>query len=155
MKKIIILFFISFWMCTFSQLKKENAYKRLVDSAIVIKSKNLYYHYKDLNNKINNIYVLDENSSPVKLENVKTSIPLQTIDIRDLKNRKLLKKGINVWKIIPLLYENQLKITIIDFKVRYKNKIYYYDNGGGSIIIFEYSCEEEKWKLINEEHTGN
>lgn len=46
--------------------------------------------------------------------------------------------------------ENELKINIIDFKVTYKNRRYEFVNGDGSTIVFQYSCEKEKWKLIKQ-----
>lgn len=170
MKKIVYLL-ILFSINVFSQNKNENDYKKLIDSALVIKASDFskFYHQQlkkdeksdnwnkyltNLKNTINNIYVIDENSSSVKLQNVKISIPLKTIDIDHHKNRRLLKKGINVWKVIPILHGNQLEIVIIEFKVIYKNKGYEFANGGGSTIVFQYSCEKEKWNLIKEEHKG-
>lgn len=171
MRKIILFVLIITFTNFFSQNKKENDYKKLIDSALVLKANDLYKFYnkqlqqqeKDVNwnininnlkEIINSIYVINENFSPVKLENVNADIPLKTLDIENPKNRKILKKGLNVWRIIPVLSGNELKITIINFTVTYKNKLNHFSNGGGSIIIFQYSCEEEKWKLIKEEHKG-
>lgn len=175
MKKLLEICFTFCFISAFSQRNNEDTHKKLIDSALALRASNVYYYYyyynKDLNKNIktenwtrhlnnlkyiiNNTYVIDENLYPVKLDAVKSTIPLKTIDIKNPKNKKLLKKGIDVWKIIPILYGNQLKIVIIDFKVSYKNKLYNFDNGGGSNIIFEYSCNDKKWKLISEEHTGN
>jgi len=171
MRKIIICFFVLTFGNIFSQNKKKDDLKKLIDSALVIKANDLYRFYNkelkkdrkdhnwniyinNLENTINNTYVIDQNSSSIKLENVKTSIPLKTIDIEDKKNTRLLKKGINVWKIIPSLKGNTLTIDIIDATVYYKNKEFIFGNSGGSTIVFQYSCEEEKWKLIKEEHKG-
>lgn len=171
MKKIITYFFILLFSNIFSQNKKNDDFEKLIDSSLVIKSNNLNRFYnKELKQKektenwniyinnlkksINNTYVIDENQLPVKLENLKTSIPLKTLDIENRKNRKLLRKGISIWKIIPNLKGNILKISILDASLYYKNKSYEFSYGGGSTIVFQYSCEEEKWKLIKEEHRG-
>lgn len=171
MKKIILWFLVLFSTNTFSQNKEQNDYKKLIDSALIIKATNLYNFYNkqipddkqddnwhrniaNLKHTVNNIYVINEYYSSVKLENIRTKIPLKTLDIEDRKNRKLLRKGINVWKIIPVMNKNQLRIVIIDFKVVFKRKELFFGNGGGSTIVFQYSCEEEKWKLIKEEHKG-
>ncbi|MCA6068271.1 hypothetical protein JI747_013835 [Chryseobacterium sp. RG1] len=171
MRKIIICFFVLIFGNIYSQNKKKDDLKKLIDSAIVIKANDLYRFYNkelkknrqddnwniyinNLENTINNTYVIDHNSSSVKLENIKVAIPLKTIDIEDHKNRKLLKKGINIWKIIPNLNGSVLTINILDASLHLKNKKYEFSYGGGSTIIFQYSCEEEKWKLIKEEHKG-
>lgn len=155
----------------FSQNKRENDYKKLIDSALVLKANDLYKFYNkqlqqeektdnwnininNLKETINNIYVIDENYFPIKLENVNANIPLKTIDIENPKHRSKVKKGINVWKVIPVLSGNELDITIINFTVTYKNKLYQFSNGGGSTVIFQYSCEEKTWKLIKEDHKG-
>lgn len=170
MKKIVYIL-IFFSINIFSQNKKENDYKKLIDSALVIKANDLYrfYHQQlnideksdnwnvyinNLKNRINNTYVIDENSSSVKLKNVKGNIHLKTLDIEDPKKRKLLKKGINVWKVIPTLRGNILTISILDATLYYKNKEFIFGNGGGSTIVFKYSCEKAKWELIEEEHKG-
>jgi hypothetical protein len=169
MKKMLIYFFILVFSNIFSQNKKEDDLKKLIDSALVIKANDLQRFYnkelgKDIkdhnwNIYINNLkntvtYIIDQNSSPIKSENIKTSIPLKTIDIQDYKNRKLLKKGINIWKIISNLNGNILTINILDASLHLKNKRYEFSYGGGSTIIFQYSCDKEKWNLIKEEHKG-
>lgn len=172
MKKIGLLFIILFCENIFSQEKQKNDYKKLIDSAIIIKENIVYKNYiDDLNKKkytenwkihkanlekyVNNIYVTNENFEFLDLYNIKTKIPLKSINIKDLKNKKLFRKTKNLWKVIPILQGKLLTIKIIDFSVQYKNKKYHLDNGGGSTIIFEYSCSEEKWILISEEHKGN
>ncbi|KFE98921.1 hypothetical protein IX39_16075 [Chryseobacterium formosense] len=171
MRRIILCVFTIIFTNFFSQSKRDNDYKKLIDSALILKANDTYRFYNkelereekadnwkiylhNFKKKINNIYIIDENHLPVNLENVKTDIPLKTIDIENPKNRSVIKKGLDAWKIIPILSENELKINIIAFKVTYKHKLLQFSNGGGSTIIFQYSCEEKKWKLIKEKHKG-
>ena len=139
----------------FSQEKRLNEYKKLVDSAISIAANNYMLQLSEISSKENNIiYVVDENSKPIDLDSIKSKLPLKTIDVNNKKNRKLLKKGLRILKILPFLQGNTITITIIDFLVNYKNKEYRYFNGGGSSVLFEFSCQEEKWVLSKVEHIG-
>ncbi len=154
-KKGILLFMLLVTNILFSQEKKLNEYKKLVDSAISIAANNYMMQLSENSSKENNIiYVVDENSKPIDLDNVKSKLLLKTIDVNNKKNRKLLKKGLRILKILPFLQGNTITITIIDFLVNYKNKEYRYFNGGGSSVLFEYSCKEEKWILTKVEHIG-
>ena len=138
-----------------AQNKNTNEYKILVDSTISVVVEN---YYQQLNENISKksfiIYIVDENSKPIDLDNVKSKLLLKTIDVNNKKNRKLLKKGLRILKIQPFLQGNTITITIIDFLVNYKNKEYYYFNNGGSSVLFEYSCKEEKWVLTKVTHIG-
>ena len=139
----------------FSQEKRLNEYKKLLDSAISIAANNYMLQLSENSSKENNIiYVVDENSKPIDLDSIKSKLPLKTIDVNNKKNRKLLKKGLRILKILPFLQGNTITITIIDFLVNYKNKEYRYFNGGGSSVLFEFSCQEEKWVLTKVEHIG-
>ena len=139
----------------FSQEKKLNEYKKLVDSAISIAANNYMLQLSENSSKENNIiYVVDENSKPIDLDSIKSKLPLKTIDINNKNNRKTLKKGLKILKVHSLLQGNKITITIIDFLVKYKGKEYHYFNGGGSSVFFEYSCQEEKWILTKVEHIG-
>ena len=154
-KKGILLFMLLATNILFSQEKKLNEYKKLVDSAISIAANNYMLQLSENSSKENNIiYVVDENSKPIDLDSIKSKLPLKTIDVNNKKNRKLLKKGLRILKILPFLQGNTITITIIDFLVNYKNKEYRYFNGGGSSVLFEYSCQEEKWILTKVEHIG-
>ena len=129
----------------FSQEKRLNEYKKLVDSAISIAANNYMLQLSENSSKENNIiYVVDENSKPIDLDSIKSKLPLKTIDINNKNNRKTLKKGLKILKVRPLLQGNKITITIINFLVKYKGKEYHYFNGGGSFVSFEYSCQEEK-----------
>ena len=154
-KKGILLFMLLVTNILFSQEKKLDEYKKLVDSAISIAANNYMLQLSENSSKENNIiYVVDENSKPIDLDSIKSKLPLKTIDVNNKKNRKLLKKGLRILKILPFLQGNTITITIIDFLVNYKNKEYRYFNGGGSSVLFEFSCQEEKWILTKVEHIG-
>lgn len=78
----------------------------------------------------------------------------KSIYVYDIRNRRILKKGINAWKVFTVLNKNVFVITIIDFYITYGNRNYNFANGGGSKTTFEYSCEDHKWKLISFEIKG-
>ena len=154
-KKGILLFMLLVTNILFSQEKKLDEYKKLVDSAISIAANNYMLQLSENSSKENNIiYVVDENSKPIDLDSMKSKLPLKTIDINNKNNRKTLKKGLKILKVHPLLQGNKITITIINFLVKYKGKEYHYFNGGGSSVFFEYSCQEEKWILTKVEHIG-
>ena len=154
-KKGILLFMLLATNILFSQEKKFNEYKKLVDSAISIAANNYMLQLSENSSKENNIiYVVDENSKPIDLDSIKSKLPLKTIDINNKNNRKTLKKGLKILKVRPLLQGNKITITIINFLVKYKGKEYHYFNNGGSFVFFEYSCQEEKWILTKVEHIG-
>lgn len=139
----------------FSQEKRLNEYKKLVDSAISIAANNYMLQLSENSSKENNIiYVVDENSKPIDLDSIKSKLSLKTIDINNKNNRKILKEGLKILRVRPLLQGNKITITIINFLVKYKGKEYHYFNGGGSSVFFEYSCQEEKWILTKVEHIG-
>ena len=153
-KKGILLFMLLVTNILFSQEKRLNEYKKLVDSAISIAANNYMLQLSENSSKENIIYVVDENSKPIDLDSIKSKLPLKTIDINNKNNRKTLKKGLKILRVRPLLQGNKIIITIINFLVKYKGKEYHYFNGGGSSVFFEYSCQEEKWILTKVEHIG-
>ena len=153
-KKGILLFMLLVTNILFSQEKRLNEYKKLVDSAISIAANNYMLQLSENSSKENIIYVVDENSKPIDLDSMKSKLPLKTIDINNKNNRKTLKKGLKILRVRPLLQGNKITITIINFLVKYKGKEYHYFNGGGSSVFFEYSCQEEKWILTKVEHIG-
>ena len=154
-KKGILLFMLLVTNILFSQEKRLNEYKKLLDSAISIAANNYMLQLSENSSKENNIiYVVDENSKPIDLDSIKSKLPLKTIDINNKNNRKTLKKALKILRVRPLLQGNKIIITIINFLVKYKGKEYHYFNGGGSSVFFEYSCQEEKWILTKVEHIG-
>lgn len=170
MKRIFLIgLLLSFKL--YSQ-EKSNEYKKMVDSAITIKSnqvlkefkhelsknvntENWRYYMENYKRRIENTYLIDENHHPYIIQSSnKLGIKFKQMDIYDSKNKKELKKGISAWKIVSNLNENKLKIDIIEFSVNYANKKYRFANGGGSTFIYEYSCEEKKWILISNKTNG-
>jgi hypothetical protein len=166
MKNIFLIVFFAISTNLHSQNKLDD-YKRLIDSTIVIKSIETYNHFQSERNKntetenwkyyinnykyyVENIYLLDSNNQPYTIALSKgTDIKFKQIDIYDKKNKKLLKKGIDVWKIITNLEDNKLKINLVVFKVNYADNKYNFSNGGGTTTVFEFSCEKKKWILIS------
>ncbi|OPC33592.1 hypothetical protein BAX97_04655 [Elizabethkingia meningoseptica] len=171
MKKIIFLTWcFLFYSFTIRAQNLENEYKTLKDNAIEIYVNEFYTFYtqemskniqtenfklykQQLSNKINNLYLLDENNRSFKIKAI-SKIQFKEIDIYDKKNRNILKKGINVWKVIEVLNRNKITIRIIDSSVMYKNKNYQFTSEGGAEIVFEYSCKENQWKLLTKKHSG-
>ena len=142
-------------MTIYSQDKGTNEYRELIDSAISIFIEHTYENISDNTSKEDLIiYVVDENSKEINLDNVKSKLTLKTIDVKDRKNRKSLKKGLKISQVTPTLDGAVFKVTIINFLVNYKGKRYYYVNSGGSTVFFQYSCEEEKWTLSKVEHSS-
>ncbi|MCD0465072.1 hypothetical protein [Flavobacterium sp. ENC] len=174
MNKVFTGFCILFSLINYNlySQNKLDDYKRLIDSTIVIKSVETYRDFQgELNKKnetdnwknyiadykhhIENIYLIDNNNQAYLMPMSKDiEIKFKQIDIYNKKNKKLLKEGIDVWKIIPNLENNQLKTTIINFKVTCSKNKYQFANGGGTTTIFEYSCEQKKWILISSTTTA-
>jgi len=148
MKRILALLFLNFIVLSYSQSTTDD-YKQLLDSAIIIKKNSIE---KNVKNK--NYYIINADNSKYSISNKILEQSIKSIDIYDKGNRYLIKKGINVWKVMPILNRGQLTIDIIDFSVSYKNNNYQFLNNGGSKIIFEYSCTEKKWIILKESHSG-
>lgn len=139
----------------YSQDKKTNEYRELIDSAISIFIEHTYENISDNSSKEDLIiYVVDENSKEINLDNVKSKLTLKTIDVKDRKNRKSLMKGLKISQVIPTLDGAVFKVTIINFLANYKGGRYHYVNSGGSTVYFQYSCEEGKWILSKVEHSS-
>lgn len=156
MKKIIVVCTLLMATLVYSQDEVPNEFRSLVDNAISLISDDYYKYYQESgeNNVRDIIYVIAENGGQVNLSNVKSQLLLKTIDINDKRNRKLLKKGLKVWKINFVIIGNLIKIHLINFGVKYENNNYQYVNAGISTAFFQYSCTEERWKFIKVEHNG-
>ncbi|SHG41030.1 hypothetical protein [Chryseobacterium vrystaatense] len=148
MKKILILSFLSFAIISYGQVKGDD-YKRLLDSAITIK----YSMHKN-NIKSKKYYLINADNSKYLITHPLMDKTFETINVYDKKNKSLVKNGINVWKIIPELDKNQLVIKIIDINIYYRNRNYQFINSGGTTIVFEYSCEEKRWRLLMKENSN-
>ncbi|SDQ14818.1 hypothetical protein SAMN05421664_0739 [Chryseobacterium soldanellicola] len=148
MKKILVIAFSYFTILFHSQVKIDD-YKRLLDSAIII---NKNHNESDLKNK--SCYLITSDNSKYITSHFLLNSYFKSIEVYNKKNQNLLKKGINAWKIIPVMNKNKLIIKIIDLNIYYKNNNYQFINNGGATVIFEYSCKEEKWKLLTERYSG-
>lgn len=151
----MLLFIFLIAMTVYSQDKRTNKYRELVDSAISILVKHTYENLDENTSKEDLIiYVVDENSKQISLDNIKSRLTLRTIDVKDRENRKLLKKGLRIWQVTPVLNGNIITVNVVNFLVNYKRKMYHFVNGGGSAVFFQYSCEEQKWILTKVEHSS-
>lgn len=146
MKTRIFILTLLIALKAYSQDKEHNEYRTIIDSAIDILIENTYQkiNEKDFNNNLV-IFIVDENLKQLNLDNIKSKNLLKTIDVKDKKNIKLLRKGIKIWQVKPVLRGNIITVNVIYFMVSYKNKMYEFVNSGGASFTFEYFCEEERW----------
>lgn len=136
----IVLAFVS--VSAYGQTK--NDYKIMIDSAIAMQ-KAMYRP---------DIYLIDEKDQPYISTSDDLGKKFKYISLYEIKNRKLLKEGINAWKIFPILNGNRMTINIIDFVITYRKNNYAFGNRGGATVIFEYSCNSNKWILLNTKWSG-
>lgn len=141
MNKILVLVILLCSTKLYCQIKDDN-YQQLIDSAIVINQKNLI-------RKNDIIYVINADNMRYSSFNNSLKDEILTIDIYNKKNKKRLKKGIHIWKIFPNMNKNKLIIKIVYYNLTFKHKNYDFVNEGGTIIVFEYSCKDEKWLLAS------
>ena len=144
MKKVLVVIFIFSLVKGYSQ-KHESEYKKMIDSALTIMMQKMIN--PGGTSKNNDLYLLDENDRPYPYFHT-SLMYFKSIDLTKASNDKRLKQGIKAWKIIPVLKGNRMTITIIDFRITYKNNNYNYANGGGSESVFEYSCDKNAWLLV-------
>jgi hypothetical protein len=142
----IILFFIS--RTSFGQSGIDD-YKKMVDSAIIIQTTLPVF-----SSGKGNVYLIDQSNEPYILLSDKDQLKFKTISIYSKENRSIIKKGIKAWKVVPMLNKNKLTVHIVDFAITYKNKKYNFSNGGGAEVIFEYSCDQDKWVLVKSSWSG-
>jgi len=146
--RVLMIILLSCCLSKGYSQQSGNDYKRLIDSAIGLKVKNIIEFSRNAEQKkslLSNIYLIDENELPYSYTSTNYGVELNTINIKSQESKKILKKGITAWKIFPELKSNKLVITIILFRISYKNKLVHYSKGPGTQVIFEYSCEEKKW----------
>lgn len=147
MRMLLVILLLCFLSKAYSQ-KTENDYKRLIDSSISLKTKDIIQSSTNIDQRnvlLNNIYLIDENSLPYKYLSTIDSIEFKTIDVHSHKNRKVLRRGIKAWKISAALKNTILKIAIVYLTVSYEKGKYYYTRNNVTQVIFEYSCGEKKW----------
>ena len=143
--KWLVLIILFFSIKGYSQ-KQVSEFKKMIDSAINIKAQNF--------SDEKNLYLLDENSFPYTYTGVATKLKFKAINLSNVKSKSVLKKGIQAWKIIPVLKGNRITVNIIDYFITYKDRNYNYANGGGAEIIFDYLCSENKWVLVKSKNQG-
>ena len=144
MKKIILIVpVILFYISSYCQTE-NNDYKMMIDSAVLMQK----IAYKP------NLYLIDEKHQAYTLSSDTFRDKFKTISLYEKQNRKQLKRGISAWKIIPVLIGNKLTIYIIDFIIIYKKNNYTFSNGGGATVMFEYSCDKNKWLLRESKWSG-
>jgi len=154
MKKIFCIVSLLAYCFKGDAQQNKDEYKLMVDSAISI----MYTQYSDVIKKqntdyyLNNLYLLNEQNQP--LNYLPSSEKFKLINVYDSQNRKILSNGIYAWKVFTTLKKNQFTINIVDFYITYKNRSYNFSNGGGSTTVFEYSCDEGKWRLVTSENRG-
>lgn len=105
-----------------------------------------------------NLYVCTDNYPPYfNFSNTISGISINYISLNNyLAYEKILKQGI--WIIILnslILEKNNLKISFDIKKATLKKKNHLYLGlSEWATFIFEYSCNEQKWILINEKYSG-
>ena len=146
-------------------------YIKLRDSAFTIKANYFYNTYEkdksrnvdsdnwnlylnNIRNFLLNIFVINEYNQPIQITNTNENYIFKEIDIFKSINKRKIRKGVNVWRFHSYIHDNKLIFIIGERIVKYKNKKYTFGILGSSTIVFQYSCEDEKWLLIKEEHTG-
>lgn len=130
---------------------------RMIDSAISIRVNEFSIQEKKanaINSLLKDLYLINENDLPYSYSSALADVKFKYMNIYSPKSKKVLKKGISAWKILTSLTKDTFNITIIDFKITYKNGNYNYVNGGGSKTFFRYSCQENKWILIESKNSG-
>jgi hypothetical protein len=142
----IILIFISH--TSFGQDEIDDC-KRMVDSAIIIQTTLPVF-----SGGKGSVYLINQSNEPYILLSDKDQSKFKTISIYSKENRSVLKKGIRAWKVVPMFNKNKLTVHIINFAIIYKNKNYNFSNGGGAKVIFEYSCDQDKWVLVKSSWSG-
>lgn len=153
--KFLIILLLSF-VKGYSQ-RQEDDCKRMIDSAISIKVNEWSIQVKRnnaVNSSLKDLYLINENDLPYLYSSTLTGVKFKYINVHSPKSKKILKKGIFAWKILTSLDKDTFSITIIDFTITCKNGNYNYANGGGSKTLFRYSCQENRWILIESKSSG-
>lgn len=148
-KNIIVICLVCFWIQTYGQSNRDDQYKSMVDSAVVMHMDKLIRNYAE-----QPFFLIDQNNQPYVLSQEKYRKAFDPAAFYDRKNRRLLKKGGKAWRLIPKLIQNKLTISIIDCRITYDRGNYNFANGGGATVVFAYSCEESKWELKESKWSG-
>ncbi|WP_236676285.1 hypothetical protein, partial [Chryseolinea lacunae] len=70
------------------------------------------------------------------------------------RKESLAQLSDQVLAITVQVYEDYIKVTVIDFTVTSKRKNFYYSNGGGSAVFFRYNCDLKRFELSGKEQGG-
>jgi hypothetical protein len=148
--KIILLFttMICIHISSYCQSKNDD-YKKMIDSAIVIQTM-----HPDKVPYRTGIYLIDAKDQAYILKSDVDQKKFSSINVYDKKNKKLLEKGINAWKVLPVLSGNKLIVSIIDFNITCKRNNYSFANGGGATVVFEYLCDKGRWVFRETKWSG-
>ena len=151
-----MILFLFLFIKGYSQ-SQEDEYKKMIDSAINLYAQDYLkvsgHLYTGVSDR-KSLYLIDQRDFPYKYTGMPISIIFKTIDLACAGNRNVLKHGIHAWKIIPFLKSNKITVRIIDFLITYKNNSYNFANGGGSEIVFEYLCTDNKWVIVKTKNQG-
>lgn len=157
MKTLIVscLYFIS--LTIYPQKLAINELKDLDAIAVAVLSDEYFNYYKKIdkeNSEDRIIYLIDENFESIDIENIESSMILRSINIYDRKSKKILKEGINVWKLNQVLNGDMITISVGYFWLEYKRQKYHFINKGGSNVYFKFSCKKRIWELYKIKHNG-
>lgn len=154
---MLVLIFLVCRLDIYAQIRKDEL-KIMVGSAVNITYSKLEMLYrKSPNNNgryLENLYLLNEQNLPLTYLDSATKSKFKYISIYDSRSKKILNRGINAWKVSTTLDKNKFTVYIIDFSIKYRKNNYSFSNGGGSETIFQYDCNEGKWKLMSSEYNG-
>jgi hypothetical protein len=153
-KGISVVVFLTVPFFVYAQSEKDD-FKTMIDTAIQIKYLPFVHNLKAAGRDQGDLYLIDEQNRSLNYLHLPDSFKLRFINIFDTQNRKIMKKGIHAWKVLTKLNKNQFEVSIIDFRIKYTGKNNYdFSNGGGAGAIFEYDCNENKWKLVSSVDRG-
>ena len=155
MKKVIsVVIFLTVPFFIYAQSEKDDL-KIMIDTAIQIKYLPFVHNLKAAGEDQGDLYLIDEQNRPLNYLHLPDSFKLRFINILDIGNRTIMKKGVHAWKVFTKLTKNQFVVSIIDFRIKYTgNNNYDFSNGGGAEAVFEYDCSENKWKLVSSQDRG-
>ncbi|PVD49392.1 hypothetical protein DC498_25250 [Terrimonas sp.] len=148
MRHIIFIALVFLSCASFGQNRVDD-YRKMIDSAIIMQTISME-NFEDKGG----IYLIDQNDQPYIFLSNKDQSKFKPISVYAKNNRKLLKNGVNAWKVIPALANNKLVIHIVDFTITYKKRNYNFANGGGAKVVFEYSCKNDRWELTESKWSG-
>jgi len=152
MKKWIVLLLILMVGLKAKGQDYTDEIKLMTDSAISINYAEMrkYVDKKLLKTAyFDNLFIINEYNEPLDYLRAPVRLNLKRLNLSDRKSKKIVGKGVNVWKVITSLKNDKFYIVIIDLYVTYKKSVYNLSNGGGLEVIFQYSHGENRWLLLS------